>query len=325
MGTKVKYTNIISTQNTSSLLILFTIQKWLFLCHNKNYYLQLMNGITVKQLIDSFNQELKPIYPKEEIRNFVWIILEHLLEFSRTDMVLKSDYHLRGVERRFCEDALQKLKKHVPIQHIVGHTEFYGLSFNVDSDVLIPRPETEELVQWIIRENKLVTPSILDVGTGSGCIPIALKTHIALASVSAWDISPQALAVAKSNAQKNNVEVNFELYDVLEPNIELDKKYDIIVSNPPYIRTLEKKLMHDNVLKHEPHLALFVEDRDPLLFYRVISKLAARALNTNGKLYFEINEALGKGTCDLLRQAGFKEVELRKDIFGKDRMVKGCL
>lgn len=284
-----------------------------------------MNNISVKQLIYNFNQELNAFYPQEEIRNFVWIILEHLLGFSRTDLTLKSDYILGEEDQLFCKEALLKLKQHVPIQHITGYTEFYGFKFNVNNEVLIPRPETEELVQWIIQENSLLVPSILDIGTGSGCIPITLIKHIPQAIVSAWDISPQALAVAKSNAHINNVEINFKLQDALKPNITQESKYDIIVSNPPYIRKLEKELMQDNVLKHEPHVALFVDDNDPLLFYRAISKLAIRALNTNGTLYFEINEALGKQTCDLMRQVGFKEVELRKDIFGKDRMVKGCL
>ncbi len=284
-----------------------------------------MNNISVKRLIYNFNQELNAFYPQEEIRNFVWIILEHLLGFSRTDLTLKSDYILGEEDQLFCTEALLKLKQQVPIQHITGYTEFYGFKFNVNNEVLIPRTETEELVQWIIRENSLLVPSILDIGTGSGCIPITLKKHIPQAIVSAWDISPQALAVAKSNGHINNVEINFKLQDALKPNITQESKYDIIVSNPPYIRKLEKELMQDNVLKHEPHVALFVDDNDPLLFYRAISKLAIRALNTKGTLYFEINEALGKQTCDLMRQVGFKEVELRKDIFGKDRMVKGCL
>ena len=284
-----------------------------------------MNGISVKQLINNFNKQLQPFYHKEEIRNFVWIIMEHLLNFSRTDIVLKADYFLSENEQNYCEDALQRLKQHVPIQHIIGYTEFYGLQFKVNGDVLIPRPETEELVQWIIGESELANPSILDIGTGSGCIPVTLKKHISQASVSAWDISPKAIAVAKSNAEINNVEVNFELQDVLESSIELKSKFDIIVSNPPYIRELEKELMQDNVLKYEPHVALFVEDSDPLLFYRAIIKLAVGVLHLNGTLYFEINEALGKETCDLMRQGGFKKVELRKDIFGRDRMVKGCL
>ena len=282
-----------------------------------------MNGISVKQLINNFNKQLQPFYHKEEIRNFVWIIMEHLLNFSRTDIVLKADYFLSENEQNYCEDALQRLKLHVPIQHIIGYTEFYGLQFKVNGDVLIPRPETEELVQWIIGESELANPSILDIGTGSGCIPVTLKKHISQASVSAWDISPKAIAVAKSNAEINNVEVNFELQDVLESSIELKSKFDIIVSNPPYIRELEKELMQDNVLKYEPHVALFVEDSDPLLFYRAIIKLAVGVLHLNGTLYFEINEALGKETCDLMRQGGFKKVELRKDIFGRDRMVKG--
>lgn len=284
-----------------------------------------MNCRTVKQLINSFNQELESFYPKEEIRNFTGIILAHLLGFSRTDMLIKTDYELGEADRRFCMDALLKLKQQVPIQYIVGHTLFYGLTFYVDKNVLIPRPETEELVQWIIQDTEFTAPAILDIGTGSGCIPIALKKHMPQAKVTAWDISPKAITLAKRNAKANNVEIDFNLQDVLAPNIEISRKYDIIVSNPPYVRELEKKIMQDNVLKHEPHLALFVKDNDPLLFYRAISKLATQALNANGRLYFEINEALGKQTSHLMRNMGFKEVELGNDIFGKNRMVKGSL
>ncbi|SMO59448.1 release factor glutamine methyltransferase [Saccharicrinis carchari] len=285
----------------------------------------MMNCRTVKQLINSFNQELESFYPKEEIRNFTGIILAHLLGFSRTDMLIKTDYELGEADRRFCMDALLKLKQQVPIQYIVGHTLFYGLTFYVDKNVLIPRPETEELVQWIIQDTEFTAPAILDIGTGSGCIPIALKKHMPQAKVTAWDISPKAITLAKRNAKANNVEIDFNLQDVLAPNIEISRKYDIIVSNPPYVRELEKKIMQDNVLKHEPHLALFVKDNDPLLFYRAISKLATQALNANGRLYFEINEALGKQTSHLMRNMGFKEVELGNDIFGKNRMVKGSL
>ena len=284
-----------------------------------------MDLINVKQVSTNFKEELIPIYPLEEVRNFVWIILEYLLDFSKVDILMKENHELTEAQQVFCHDALIKLKQHIPIQHIIGSTEFFGLKFNVSQDVLIPRPETEELVQWIIQDNQLSNAIILDIGTGSGCIPITLKKNIPEAKVSAWDISTDALEVAKGNALANQTEVNFIPQDALEPNIKATTKYDIIVSNPPYVRQLEKDLMHENVLNNEPHLALFVEDNDPLLFYRAISKLALTALKANGFIYFEINEALGKQTCDLLQELGYIEVELRKDLFGKDRMVKARL
>ena len=282
-----------------------------------------MKFSTVKQVSDCFKKELSDIYPTAEIRNFIWFVFEHLLEFSKTDMLVKEDYKLTTEQQEFCTETLSKLKKQTPIQHIIGQTEFYGLKFNVNQHVLIPRPETEELVQWIIEDLQINAPKILDIGTGSGCIPITLKKNMPDAEVSAWDISKEALRVAQSNAQLNQVEIDFRLENALKPNGGEGGKYDIIVSNPPYIRELEKELMKDNVLRYEPHLALFVDNNDPLLFYREISKLAFKSLNDNGLLYFEINEAFGKETCRLMEDIGFKKVELRKDLFGKDRMVKG--
>ncbi len=282
-----------------------------------------MEFTNIKQVSAHFKQVLDGIYPQVEIKNFVWFVFEHLFAYSKIDIIMNETRELDSDQQTFCNDALDKLKQQVPIQHIIGSTEFYELNFNVNKHVLIPRPETEELVHWILGDNKLSTPKILDIGTGSGCIPISLKKNIPKAEISAWDISPEALDVAIGNANLNTVEINFELMDALNPVISNDNKYDVIVSNPPYIRALEKKLMHQNVLSHEPHLALFVKDNDPLLFYRAISKLAFETLNTNGCLYFEINEALGKETCDLMRGIGFKNIELRKDLFGKDRMIKG--
>lgn len=278
---------------------------------------------TVKEVSDKFKAELKGFYPVEEIRNFVWIIFEHVLGFSKVDLITKDDQVLNEEQQLFCEEVLLQLKQHKPIQQIIGNTEFYGLTFQVNEHVLIPRPETEELVQWIIEDNKLTKPNILDIGTGSGCIPICLKKNIAEAEVSAWDISEEALNVAKQNAVLNDTKVNFKLQDVLKSDIESSLQLDVVVSNPPYIRELEKDLMQDNVLEFEPHLALFVSDQDPLIFYRKISQLATKLLKNGGLLYFEINEGLGQETWDLMISLGFKNIELRKDLFGKDRMVKG--
>ncbi|MGQ1787954.1 MULTISPECIES: peptide chain release factor N(5)-glutamine methyltransferase [unclassified Saccharicrinis] len=281
-----------------------------------------MEFTNIKQVSAHFKNSLEGIYPQEEIRNFIWIIFEHLLGFSKVDIMMKEEHVLDANQQQFCKNVLDKLQQHVPIQHLIGATEFYGLPFHVNKHVLIPRPETEELVKWILDDNHLSMPKILDIGTGTGCIPISLKKNLPNAEVDAWDISPEALMVAQGNANLNQVEISFQLIDALNPTIDKKHHYDIIVSNPPYIRALEKELMQDNVLKHEPHLALFVEDKDPLLFYRSIGKLAKNMLKSNGLLYFEINEALGKETCALLQQLGFKWVELRKDLFGKDRMIK---
>ena len=224
--------------------------------------------------------------------------------------------------------VIQRLRNEEPIQYIFGSTEFYGLLFNVSTDTLIPRPETEELVEWIIETVKqdeylssLSELRILDIGTGTGCIAITLTKLIPSANTTAVDISKNALTVAESNSALNEVNVHFVISNVLELS-SLENEFDIIVSNPPYVRNSEKIEIKNNVLKYEPDTALFVEDDDPLLFYRKIGKLSLESLNPNGYLFFEINQYLGKEMVDLLSDLGYQHIELRKDVFGNDRMTR---
>lgn len=286
--------------------------------HNKD----IMNFKTINQILAVFKNELQTLYPFEEIRNFVTLILESQMGYSRIDVLMKADEPLSDELIAFCKEALQALKHHTPIQYILGETEFYGLRFKVNPSVLIPRPETEELVHWIIEDNQLASPAILDIGTGSGCIPISLKRNIKDANVSAWDISDEALNTANINALLNQVEISFLKQDALQAQSQ-HNTYNIIVSNPPYVRELEKEMMNNNVLNHEPHLALFVDDHNPLLFYKAISEYAIHSLQTKGTLFFEINEALAKETKELMQTIGFQNIEVRNDLFGKPRMIKG--
>jgi release factor glutamine methyltransferase len=222
--------------------------------------------------------------------------------------------------------ALRDLKNSVPIQYIIGETEFYDLTFKVNKHTLIPRQETEELVHAIINENKITAPNILDVGTGSGCIPIVLARNIAGANVSSVDISEGAIVIAKENATLNNVTIDFHLRDFLKWDMySWERGYDIIVSNPPYVKESEKELMEKNVLTYEPHTALFVDDEDPLIFYKRIAEFAKVHLRKGGKLYFEINEALGQEMIELQKSLGFSSVRLMKDLNGRDRMTSAVL
>ena len=254
------------------------------------------------------------------------MLIDEYLGFQKIDTVLKPNYIINEKKLSLLKSATERLKKEEPIQYIIGKTEFYGLSFLVDENTLIPRPETEELVEWIIHEvNKknLNTKniSILDIGTGTGCIPISLAKNVSFANISAIDVSKNALKIAKKNALKNNVAINFEEIDILQTE-KLSTKYDIIISNPPYIRELEKKEIQNNVLENEPHLALFVSNEDPLIFYNKIAGLAINHLTENGLLFFEINQYLASKTIDLLKEKGFTSIELKKDFSGNDRMIK---
>ena len=222
------------------------------------------------------------------------------------------------------ESIIERLKRHEPIQYILGETEFFGLTFHVNENVLIPRPETEELVELILKENNKIGLCVLDIGTGSGAIAIALAKHMKNADVSAWDISSKALDVAALNSKSNSATVSFKQIDALS-DYPLDKKFDIIVSNPPYVLENEKELMEQNVLDYEPHQALFVPDNNPLLFYKRIADIASNLLNHKGKLYFEINQAKGKGMLGMLEEKGFTNVTLFQDLSNKDRMVRAVL
>lgn len=271
-----------------------------------------------------FFSELSNLYPETEIQSFFTILIEFKLHISRIQLALEHNFELDNDDFIFLKNALSKLKNQIPIQYIVGETAFYGLMFKVDKNVLIPRPETEELVEWIVQNYKnSESRKILDIGTGSGCIAISLAKHLPNAKVSAIDISAEALSVAKNNAAINQVNVDFINADILTIQ-KLEGNFDIVVSNPPYVRELEKDQMQQNVLSNEPHIALFVENENPLLFYHKIADLAKKHLTKNGILYFEINQYLGEETVDLLKTKGFKNIELKKDIYGVDRMVK-CL
>ena len=288
----------------------------------------------VKQYRNYFNETLKTIYPITEIDSFFFLLLEEYLGFRRVDIVLKSDFKITQETLNLLQSATKQLEQEVPLQYIIGKTEFYGLPFVVNKHVLIPRPETEELVAWVVSESsrfktfntstKQTTETkqlkILDIGTGSGCIPISLKKQLPFAKISAIDISKEALSVAKKNAVLNNVDIHFILQDILK-TVALDQHYDIIISNPPYVRELEKKELKNNVLKNEPHVALFVENDNPLIFYAKIAELAKKYLNKNGLLFFEINQYLGTETIDLVNKKGLKNIQLKKDMFGNDRIV----
>jgi release factor glutamine methyltransferase len=278
----------------------------------------------IKQYRTQFIKELAPFYDAYEAESFFYLILEEKHKLRQIDLALNHELVFAEDDFVLWNDLLKQLKKEVPIQYLLGKTHFYGLDFEVNDNVLIPRPETEELVEWIINENSNAPKSkkikILDIGTGSGCIAVSLAKNLPNATVYAIDVSKKALETAKKNAINNNVEVVFMLKNVLELEI-LKSDYDIIVSNPPYIRNLEKQEIRKNVLDYEPHLALFVEDDDALIFYRQIASLARKNLSDNGRIYFEINQYLGKETVDLLEKMGFKEIELRKDIYDNDRMI----
>jgi len=276
--------------------------------------------MTIKHYRDYFIQELTPLYDVGEAESFFYLILEAKHQLQRVDLALQTDLAFSESELKIWSFILDQLKKEIPIQYILGVTNFYGLEFEVNSAVLIPRPETEELVDWIIQSSKVQSKlKILDIGTGSGCIAIALAKNLPNAQVFALDVSEQALTTAKKNAEKNQVQLSFIHQSILETE-DLAQEFDIIVSNPPYVRELEKHEIKNNVLDNEPHLALFVEDNDALIFYRKIAQLAQKNLKLKGQLYFEINQYLGKETLNLLLEMGFKNSVLRQDIYGNDRM-----
>ena len=277
----------------------------------------------LKEIKTIYQKELHSLYPKEEIDNFFFLLIEHYLKLQRFVLVMEPELVISKEEEQPLFEALARLKKKEPVQYIIGETEFKDLLFKVNKYTLIPRPETEELVNWILNDlsDSPKKIQLLDIGTGSGCIAISLAHYLLNANVSAIDISAQALNVAKENALLNNVEINFIQQDVLKSK-KSNIFFDIIVSNPPYVRMQEKVEMHDNVLEHEPEIALFVSDENPLLFYDAIAEFAIEHLGEGGFLYFEINQYLPEETKQLMLTKGFTQVELRKDIFGNFRMLK---
>ncbi len=275
----------------------------------------------LSQLKIQFIDHLQDEYPAKEIESFFNILADRFLGMSRLEVALAPELILNKEQLNSFESALERLRQHEPVQYITGETEFFSLNFKVNKNVLIPRPETEELVEWIIEnfkdsEDKL---KILDIGTGSGCIAISLAENLK-AGVDAFDISEEALKIAKKNAEINRVNVTFQKVDILNLK-NLPERYDIIVSNPPYVREQEKEQMQKNVLDHEPESALYVKDDNALIFYKKITELAQDSLRSGGTLYFEINQYLAEETKVMVENFGF-EAELKKDIFENYRMLK---
>ncbi|MBU2930056.1 peptide chain release factor N(5)-glutamine methyltransferase [Winogradskyella psychrotolerans] len=294
--------------------------------------------MVLKELQNIFHIELDAIYGQHEVDSLFYLCTEYYLNIARIQLTLEPELAITKPETETFFKALEHLKQQQPIQYLLGETEFYGLPFKVNENVLIPRPETEELVDLIIKghsqQNKVSKLKILDIGTGSGCIAISLVKNLPNAKVYALDISKEALKVAKQNAKLNNVEITFIEANIIEvaensslwedvASREKGFLFDVIVSNPPYVRNLEKQEIKPNVLDNEPHLALFVDDDNPLVFYKAITDFAINNLKPKGHLYFEINQYLGEDTKQLLVDAKFKDVELLKDLNGNDRMLKG--
>jgi release factor glutamine methyltransferase len=283
----------------------------------KNY------NYTIEEMVDIFESELKTFYPKEEIKGFIKWSFKHVCNYSSIDLTIHSKSFLSNAHSEPLLIIIERLKTFEPIQYIIGETEFYGLKIKVNPNVLIPRPETEELVDWIIKDNKDKSITILDIGIGSGCIAIALKKNLPLAIIIAIDISENALNIAKENALLNEVSIDFRKINILDKT-ERNTLHgiDLIVSNPPYIANQEKYQMEKNVLDYEPHLALFVPDENPLLFYKEILDFAIEKFNKEGVVYCEINENKVLELINLFGEKGLKDFEFRKDIRGKDRMMK---
>ena len=270
----------------------------------------------VSNIIPYYIKQLNGVVQEREIISLAYISIDFLLGYNRSDCIIHSDKDITSEVSDRIKQIIADLKTNKPIQHIIGETEFYELKFKVNEHTLIPRAETEELVKWILEHE---FTSALDIGTGSGCIAIALRKN-KNAEILAIDVSKSALLLAKENAKINEVEINFLLQDILKTTVL--PKVDVIVSNPPYVLDKEKETMLDNVLNNEPNLALFVPNNNPLLFYKKIAELAFTSLSKNGLLFFEINERFGKQTVDILNAIGFVDIELKKDINEKDRMIK---
>ena len=273
-------------------------------------------------VLHEIRDALKGYYPDSEALALAKMLLVEVFGFSTLELYGGKDKEFSGKHRSVLNEMIRRLQKNEPIQYIIGIEYFFGLTFEVNPNVLIPRPETQELVSWIIEDYQSdESIRILDIGTGSGCIPISLAKQLSKVEVESWDISEGALEVASRNCERNGVKVLLRQKDVLKATPE-GNLYDVIVSNPPYITNKEKVEMESNVLDWEPSLALFVPDEDPLLFYRKIAQLGCDMLKEGGSLYFEINRAYGKETILMLKELGYARIELKKDSWGNDRMIK---
>lgn len=283
--------------------------------------------MTIRAAYQQLSSDLSAIYDSREAANIADWVIEHFTGLTRVDRIVYKDKELSLEQQNQLQKATQELLKHKPVQYVVGEAWFAGMKFYVNENVLIPRPETDELVEWIITDfsSHQKTIQLLDIGSGSGCIPISLQKNLPRATVTSLDISEGALEVARQNATTLKADVDFKLIDFLnEDNWNNLGMFDVIVSNPPYIKDSESATMHNNVLSFEPHLALFVDDNDALIFYKKIAAFAITHLAKDGKIYVEINEALGPETKALFESYSFT-TELRKDLQGKDRMIRACV
>lgn len=281
-----------------------------------------MNTTMLKDVIARFRKELAPFYPKGEIEGMKLAVLDHLLHYSQVDLILHADDEVPDFIIEKINGIVERLKHYEPIQYILGDAYFYGHHFKVTRDTLIPRPETEGLIDMIADENNACDLRVLDIGTGSGCIAISLSLALRFPDVYATDISQAALAVARENAARLKGKVKFVQSDILAADPCINGKFDIIVSNPPYICNEERDGMDKNVLEYEPHSALFVPDDDPMLFYKAISRYAIHALVPGGRLYLEINSRFPKETCSLLQNVEFDNILAVNDYCGRPRFVK---
>ena len=280
--------------------------------------------MTIHQINAELHRQLTGQYPETEIDSFARILFKHFLDMTPVQTHCSLDSELPAATEKKIRDAIEELKKYRPIQYILCETQFYGLLFELTPDVLIPRPETEELVDWLLREyGRNAELTIVDIGTGSGCIAVALSANLPNANVYAIDVSQEALILARKNAQKNGVKVNFLLQDILTDGLtgfEPDS-IDVIVSNPPYVMPSEKAYLSPNVLEYEPHIALFAPENNPLVFFEQIAALGMKYLKNKGKIFFEINEALPEKVTEILRKNHYSNITVRKDLNGKWRMV----
>jgi release factor glutamine methyltransferase len=273
---------------------------------------------TADLLVQNCLELLQDCYEPRELKNVIYLFLEDKYGISRTDIILKKEFTIDAVDYR---NGIHRLKAMEPVQYVTGKAHFFNRTFLVTPDVLIPRPETEELVQWILEENEIPAPEIWDIGTGSGCIAISLAAGLPNSNVTATDISEQSLAVAKENSQLAGIDINFIQEDIFSESV-LANSFDIIVSNPPYIPTTDEEEMTSNVLDYEPHEALFVLNDNPIFFYEKIAELGTHRLNRQGYLYFEIHEDYGNEVVAMLAKLGYIDIIIKRDLQGKHRMVR---
>ena len=281
---------------------------------------------TIKDVFAVFKQNLGHVYDANETEALTLMVVNEISDLSKGQIKAFPEKEITVEQAEILNTILIRLQAAEPIQYILGHTEFYNLPFKVNPSVLIPRPETEELVEWVLNSvgDKDSNESILDIGTGSGCIAISLKKNLLNTSITAIDISISALETAKQNADVNEVDINFIQADILNAKLDIEhSKFNIIISNPPYVTLYDKTQMHTNVTDFEPHSALFVPEDDPLIFYKAIADFALTHLKASGLLFLVINESLGNETVELLQAKGFSGIELRKDMSGRDRMIRG--